>query len=179
MKALAVYPQQKQFRVIDNHPEPRLDSPSQVRAQMLEVGICGTDKEIVTFEYGDPPEGFDYLVLGHESLAEIVETGSDVKRPAERRPCRLLCSPPLSRSGMHRVPLRPPGLLLHRRVPGARHQKPPRIYDRARCRRGNVRPQGAARTPGRRGPGRTAYHRRKGRHTALGHSTALALGLSG
>jgi len=95
MKALAVYPQQKQFRVIDNHPEPRLDSPSQVRAQMLEVGICGTDKEIVTFEYGDPPEGFDYLVLGHESLAEIVETGSDVTDVVKgdlvvfsvRRPC--------------------------------------------------------------------------------------------
>jgi threonine dehydrogenase-like Zn-dependent dehydrogenase len=42
-----------------------------------------------------PPEGFEFLVLGHESLGEVVETGSGVTRfkpgdlaiPMVRRPC--------------------------------------------------------------------------------------------
>ena len=38
---------------------------------MLEVGVCGTDKEICSFEYGTPPEGSDYLILGHESLGFV------------------------------------------------------------------------------------------------------------
>ena len=40
--------------------------------RMLDVGICGTDKEIVSFQYGTPPDGSPYLVIGHESLAEVV-----------------------------------------------------------------------------------------------------------
>src|SRR6266542_636996 len=60
-----------------------------------EVGVCGTDREICTFVYGSPPDGFDYLVLGHESLGEVVEVGSGVSRfkpgdlvvPSVRRPC--------------------------------------------------------------------------------------------
>ncbi len=71
---------------------------------MLEVGICGTDKEICRFEYGTPPEGSDYLIIGHESLGEVVEVGpaveylkagdlvvTMVRRPCthpECRPCR-------------------------------------------------------------------------------------------
>ena len=62
---------------------------------MLEAGACGTDKEICAFEYGTPPEGSDHLVIGHESLGEVVEIGSRVKRvkpgdlvvPMVRRPC--------------------------------------------------------------------------------------------
>jgi glucose 1-dehydrogenase len=62
---------------------------------MLEIGICGTDREICSFEYGSPPSGHDHLVIGHESLAEIVEVGPAVDRlkvgdlvvPTVRRPC--------------------------------------------------------------------------------------------
>lgn len=62
---------------------------------MLDVGICGTDKEIVSFEYGTPPEGSPYLIIGHESLGEVIEVGSAVTRvkvgdlavPTVRRPC--------------------------------------------------------------------------------------------
>ena len=61
---------------------------------MLEVGVCGTDHEIARFEYGVPPAGEPYLVMGHESLAEVVEVrnGSRLK-PGDlvvttvRRPC--------------------------------------------------------------------------------------------
>ena len=94
MKAIAVFPEGRRFDLID-HPEPKLTDPDQVKIRMLEVGICGTDKEIVSFHYGTPPEGSPYLVLGHESLGEVVETGGEVKdlKPGDlavatvRRPC--------------------------------------------------------------------------------------------
>jgi len=67
------------------------------RSSALHPGgnICGTDKEICSFEYGTPPPGDDHLVIGHESLAEIVQVGSAVERfevgdlvvPSVRRPC--------------------------------------------------------------------------------------------
>ena len=94
MKALGVFPASREVRLVD-HPEPTLASPTQVKLRMLEVGICGTDREIVSFQYGTPPPGSDYLVLGHESLGEVVEAGAGVDRvrpgdlvvPMVRRPC--------------------------------------------------------------------------------------------
>lgn len=93
MKAIAVYPAGRRVELID-HPEPSVESPSEVKLRMLEVGICGTDKEIVAFEYGTPPAGFDYLIIGHESAGEVVEAGpesglkpGDLVVPSVRRPC--------------------------------------------------------------------------------------------
>jgi threonine dehydrogenase-like Zn-dependent dehydrogenase len=95
MKAVAVFPQAKQYRVITDFPEPRIESQTQIKIRMLNVGICGTDKDIVSFHYGAPPEGSEYLVIGHESLGEVVETGSstsevhkgDIVVLSVRRPC--------------------------------------------------------------------------------------------
>ncbi|MBO0703130.1 MAG: glucose 1-dehydrogenase, partial [Candidatus Dormibacteraeota bacterium] len=55
----------------------------------------GTDREISSFEYGTPPPGDDHLVIGHEALAEVIESGPAVERvqpgdlvvPTVRRPC--------------------------------------------------------------------------------------------
>jgi threonine dehydrogenase-like Zn-dependent dehydrogenase len=96
MKAVAVYPADRRFGVID-HPEPVVGSPTEVKLRMLDVGICGTDKEIVSFEYGTPPAGSDYLIIGHESLGQVVEVGPKVMRvkvgdlavPTVRRPCTV------------------------------------------------------------------------------------------
>jgi glucose 1-dehydrogenase len=41
----------------------------------LEVGVCGTDREIAAGEFGSVPEGEDHLVLGHEFLG-VVEHGA-------------------------------------------------------------------------------------------------------
>jgi threonine dehydrogenase-like Zn-dependent dehydrogenase len=57
--------------------------------------VCGTDREIAAFEYGTPPAGSDYLLIGHESLGEVLDVGSGVSRvrvgdlvvPMVRRPC--------------------------------------------------------------------------------------------
>ncbi|HEV2799010.1 MAG TPA: glucose 1-dehydrogenase [Pyrinomonadaceae bacterium] len=94
MKAVAVFPEAKEIKIVE-HEEPGLSSPTEVKLRVLEVGICGTDKEICAFEYGTPPEGSQYLLLGHESLAEVLETGDAVERvkPGDlvvtsvRRPC--------------------------------------------------------------------------------------------
>lgn len=94
VKAIAVYPKSRRIAVAEV-PEPRLEAPDEVMIRMLEVGICGTDQEIARFEYGSPPDGSDLLVLGHEGLGEVVETGKDVKNlrpgdlvvPTVRRPC--------------------------------------------------------------------------------------------
>lgn len=94
MKAVAVFPGKHLVEVID-HAEPQLASPTQAKVKMLDVGVCGTDREIISFEYGTPPDGFEYLILGHESLGEVVETGPQVSKvkPGDlvvmtvRRPC--------------------------------------------------------------------------------------------
>ncbi len=51
--AVAVFPRTKEVRVIEQEA-PRLTEPDLVRIRMLEIGICGTDKEICAFEYGTP-----------------------------------------------------------------------------------------------------------------------------
>ena len=94
MKAVAVFPGSREVKIIEQEG-PRLSRPDQVMLRMLDIGICGTDKEICSFEYGTPPPGDDHLVIGHESVAEIVQVGSAVERlragdlvvPSVRRPC--------------------------------------------------------------------------------------------
>ena len=94
MKAVAVFPKSRTVELIDA-PEPRIASPTQVKLRMLDVGICGTDREIARFEYGTPPDGSDHLVIGHESLGEVIEVGAEVRTlapgdlviPMVRRPC--------------------------------------------------------------------------------------------
>jgi hypothetical protein len=48
MKAVAVFPGTKEVKVIEQE-EPQITQPDQVKLRMLEVGICGTDKEICSF----------------------------------------------------------------------------------------------------------------------------------
>lgn len=94
MKAIAVFPESKQLRIIETEA-PRVSRPTDVAVRILEVGVCGTDREICSFEYGQPPHADDHLVLGHESLGEVVEIGEAVTRvavgdlvvPMVRRPC--------------------------------------------------------------------------------------------
>ncbi len=94
MKAAAVFPEKKSVSLVD-FDEPQLSSPSDVKLRILQVGVCGTDREICSFVYGTPPSGFEYLVLGHECIGEVIETGPGVKNlkpgdlviPMVRRPC--------------------------------------------------------------------------------------------
>ena len=94
MKAIAVTPQKRTLEII-TQAEPQIFSPTDVKLRMLEAGVCGTDREICAFEYGTPPAGSEQLVIGHESLGEVIEVGPQVTRvkvgdlvvPMVRRPC--------------------------------------------------------------------------------------------
>ena len=94
MRAVAIFPAARKVTLIQEEI-PKRSTPTQVLLRMLEVGICGTDKEICAFLYGTPPPGCEHLVIGHESLAEVVEGGPGVERvkpgdlvvPMVRRPC--------------------------------------------------------------------------------------------
>jgi len=94
MRAVGVLPGKREVRLLE-HAAPTLSKDNEVRVKSLEVGVCGTDKEICTFVYGSPPAGYEYLVIGHESLGQVVEVGSAVRDfkpgdlvvPSVRRPC--------------------------------------------------------------------------------------------
>lgn len=94
MRAVAIFPQQKQVKLIE-HPEPQISAPEQVKVRVLDVGICGTDRHICSSGFGELPSDSDYLIPGHEALAEVVAVGSavqglkpgDLVVPEVRRPC--------------------------------------------------------------------------------------------
>ncbi len=57
------------------------------------VGICGTDREIISAYYGQAPAGEDLLTIGHESLCTVEKPGNSSLRegqlvvPTVRRSC--------------------------------------------------------------------------------------------
>jgi threonine dehydrogenase-like Zn-dependent dehydrogenase len=57
-------------------PEPSKDD-GDVLVETLAVGVCGTDREIAAGGLGHPPEGRDWLILGHESLGRVLEAPSE------------------------------------------------------------------------------------------------------
>ena len=60
--------------------EPGITAPEDVKVRILRVGICGTDREEASGGRCRAPEGQTELVIGHEMLGEVVETGSAVTR---------------------------------------------------------------------------------------------------
>jgi len=88
MKAMAVIPGKPNSIHLAALPEPKVeDVPGGrgVLVEVLRVGVDGTDKEINDAEYGDAPEGYDFLVTGHESFGRVLEVGSSVRglRPGD------------------------------------------------------------------------------------------------
>jgi hypothetical protein len=68
MRALTVAPgTANSARLEDVADPPPSDGAVLVRA--LALGVCGTDREIVSGAYGWAPPGEQRLVIGHESLA--------------------------------------------------------------------------------------------------------------
>jgi threonine dehydrogenase-like Zn-dependent dehydrogenase len=45
---------------------------TQLLVRTLSVGLCGTDRDILAGRYGAAPPGEPYLILGHESLGEVL-----------------------------------------------------------------------------------------------------------
>jgi threonine dehydrogenase-like Zn-dependent dehydrogenase len=72
MRALTVVPGHPGSGALTDLPEPE-PSEGSVLVATRAIGICGTDRELLAGEHGAPPPGEERLVLGHESLAEVLE----------------------------------------------------------------------------------------------------------
>ncbi|MDE3206020.1 MAG: glucose 1-dehydrogenase [Acidobacteriota bacterium] len=80
MKAITVIPGRPDSSSLRDIVEPQLAAEDRrsVKVKVLRVGLDGTDKEINAGEYGAPPPGSDYLILGHEGFGVVTEVGDDV-----------------------------------------------------------------------------------------------------
>ena len=97
MLAMTVVPGQPGSAAIDDVPEPDAgDGALLVRG--LAAGVCGTDREIAEGDYGTAPPGEGKLIIGHESLGEVIEappgsrfTAGDLVVGIVRRPDPVPC----------------------------------------------------------------------------------------
>jgi len=81
MKAIAVKPGIPNTVHLTELPAPKvIDVPNGrgVLVKVLRVGVDGTDKEINAAEYGQAPEGYDFLVIGHEGFGQVEAVGPNV-----------------------------------------------------------------------------------------------------
>ena len=53
MRAIGVVPEERAVRMV-SQAAPEISAPSQIKIRTIEVGICGTDREICNFDYGTP-----------------------------------------------------------------------------------------------------------------------------
>src|SRR5713226_4834885 len=101
MKAISVFPGKPNSVHVADLPKPSLDQVPNGRGvlvKVLRVGVDGTDKEINAAEYGAAPDGYDFLVVGHEGFGQVEAVGPNVSflRPGDfvvatvRRPCKSL-----------------------------------------------------------------------------------------
>ncbi|MUL41639.1 glucose 1-dehydrogenase [Streptomonospora sp. PA3] len=70
MRAVTVSPDREDPLEVRELPEPE-PGPGELLVQGLALGVCGTDREIISGGHGALPEGRDWLVLGHESLGRV------------------------------------------------------------------------------------------------------------
>ncbi|OLE38046.1 MAG: glucose dehydrogenase [Candidatus Rokubacteria bacterium 13_1_20CM_2_70_7] len=81
MKAIAVFPGKPDSVHLADLPKPSVDDVPGGRGvlvRILRVGEDGTDKEINAAEYGAAPDGYDFLVLGHEGFGQVEAVGPGV-----------------------------------------------------------------------------------------------------
>src|ERR1043166_3004327 len=81
MKAIAVKPGIPNTVHLTELPTPKvIDVPNGrgVLVRVLRVGVDGTDKEINAADYGQAPEGYDFLVIGHEGFGQVEAVGPSV-----------------------------------------------------------------------------------------------------
>ncbi len=70
MKAIVVTPMQPGSGRLAEVPDPQLRE-GEVLVRVQQVGLDGTDDEILQGQYGEAPPGDDYLIIGHESLGRV------------------------------------------------------------------------------------------------------------
>ncbi|MFL5758461.1 MAG: glucose 1-dehydrogenase [Thermomicrobiales bacterium] len=88
VSGIAVYPGKPDSVHVVSVPAP-VYGPDEVLIRIRDVGVCGTDKEIIDAKFGAPPPGTDELILGHEAIGVVEEVGDDV---ASLRPGDLVAA---------------------------------------------------------------------------------------
>lgn len=86
MKAIAVKPGKPDSVHLTELEKPSIDAVPGGRGvlvEVLQVGVDGTDKEINEALYGNAPEGYEFLVIGHESFGRVVDVGKNVRELAK------------------------------------------------------------------------------------------------
>jgi threonine dehydrogenase-like Zn-dependent dehydrogenase len=76
MRALTIVPGQPLSVRLSVVPEPAAEHGT-VLVEAIALGICGTDREMVSGHYGWPPPGRDRLIIGHESIGRVLEAPAD------------------------------------------------------------------------------------------------------
>jgi glucose 1-dehydrogenase len=97
MRALTVAPGVPNSAGVEDLPQPP-PSDGALLVRTLALGVCGTDREIVSGAYGWAPPGQKRLVIGHESLGHVQEapagcgfTAGDLVVGIVRRPDPVPC----------------------------------------------------------------------------------------
>ena len=83
MKAIAVHPSKPNSVHLADMPKPSVDDIPDGRGvlvRVLKVGVDATDREINDGLYGNAPDGYEFLVLGHESYGIVEAVGPNVHR---------------------------------------------------------------------------------------------------
>ena len=91
MQALVTRPGVRGATAVAEMPAPR-PAGDEVLVRPLEVGVCGTDREISEGWFGIPPAGEERLILGHELLGRVERDGhgfarGDLVTATVRRSC--------------------------------------------------------------------------------------------
>jgi glucose 1-dehydrogenase len=77
MRAITVLPGTANSARLDDIPEPPV-ADGTILLRSVALGVCGTDREILSGAYGFAPPGEPRLVLGHESLGRVEAAPPDV-----------------------------------------------------------------------------------------------------
>jgi threonine dehydrogenase-like Zn-dependent dehydrogenase len=72
MQAITVIPGKANSARLKEVPEPPARD-GEVLIAAAALGVCGTDLEILRGDYGSAPKGEERLILGHESVGEVLE----------------------------------------------------------------------------------------------------------
>ncbi len=90
MRAMTVIPGKPGSAELTELPEPEAKD-GELLVEPLYLGVCGTDREIVEGAHGEPPPGHERLVIGHELLGRVRDTGQLVAGIV-RRPDPVPCA---------------------------------------------------------------------------------------
>jgi glucose 1-dehydrogenase len=75
--AIAIHPGQANSLHLTEIPQDE-PGPGEVLVRVRQVGICGTDRELIHGSFGSAPAGAPSLVLGHEMLGKVEAVGPEV-----------------------------------------------------------------------------------------------------